>query len=258
MTFRFPSAFVSHGSPTLIRDDCPVRTFLQNYGEALGRPTAIVVVSAHWETDPIRVSHSAAPPTIHDFYGFPPELYELTYPAPGDPVLAGRIVDLLHRHGFAAETDDQRGLDHGAWVPLKLMYPRADVPVLQVSLPAGHSTDHALKLGRALMPLRDEGALILGSGNVTHNLSEFRGAALDSPPPGWVTAFADWVEDAVALDDRQGLVNYRNVAPAAVENHPSEEHYTPLLVALGAGGAGQAVHRSYTYAVLGMDAYAFD
>ena len=258
MTFRFPSVFVSHGSPTLVLDDCPARTFLRGYGAALGRPTAILVASAHWETSPVSVTMSSSPPTIHDFYGFPPALYDLSYPAPGDPALATRIAELLHRNGFAAKCDAERGLDHGAWVPLLLMYPQADIPVLQVSLPSGHGPEHHLQVGEALAPLREDGILIVGSGNVTHNLAGFRGAGLGSPAPDWVVAFADWVEGAVARDDRDRLVHYRNIAPSAVKNHPTEEHYTPLLVALGAGGPGQAVHRSYAYSVLGMDVYAFD
>ncbi len=258
MSTAFPSLFVSHGAPTLVLEDVPVRTFLAGLGPQLGRPEAVVVASAHWESPSVQVAASPVPETIHDFRGFPQRLYELSYPAPGAPALATEIAGLVRDAGLAASIDPERGLDHGAWVPLMLMYPQADVPVLQVSVSPDAGPQHHLRLGAALAPPRERGVLVMGSGSATHDLRSFRGQSVDSPAPGWVTGFNEWLHDAVERGDTAALADYRAAHPDAARNHPTEEHYLPLLVAAGAGGArGRRLHHSYTYGVLSMDAYAF-
>ncbi len=255
-----PSLFLSHGAPTLPLMESPARDFLARAGEMLPRPKAIVVVSAHWETAVPTVSSVALNETIHDFYGFPRPLYEMRYPAPGAPAVAARIADLLRADGIACDTDHRRGLDHGAWVPLLLMYPKADIPVLQLSIQTDLGPAHHLRLGRALAPLRDDGVLIIASGSFTHNLSEFRGRAPDDPAPDWVNQFADWFDAALAGQRTDDLLDYRRKAPFATRNHPSEEHLIPLYVALGAAGPHaevQRLHASATYGILRMDVYAF-
>lgn len=256
-----PALFVSHGAPTLILDDVPARAFLARAGGELGRPSAIVVVSAHYEAKGVRVDRSERPRTIHDFGGFPSALYEIQYPAPGDPELAGEIVGLLQAAGLDAATDDRWGLDHGAWVPLSLMYPEADIPVVAVSVDPEAGPDHHLALGAALASLRRRGVLVVGSGSFTHNLHEiprpFR--RIDTPAPAWVTEFAEWASAAIVEGRVADLLDYRRLAPHGARNHPTDEHFLPLFAAMGAGGAtaGRRLHDSATFAVLRMDAYAF-
>lgn len=255
-----PSLFLSHGSPTLALTDTPARAFLTQISSAFARPTAILVVSAHWETAQPMVNAVDSNETIHDFYGFPRPLYDLRYPAPGNPALAARIADRLKAAGFASGIDRQRGLDHGAWVPLLLMYPQADIPVLQLSVQPHLGPEHHLRVGRALAPLRQEDVLIIGSGSFTHDLSELRGHGANDPAPDWVNGFADWFHDALTAHRVDDLINYRHLAPFAAKNHPTEEHLLPLYVALGAVGDGaraERLHASATYSVLRMDIYAF-
>lgn len=255
-----PSLFLSHGAPTLPLTDTPARAFLSQLGHELPRPKAILVASAHWETERPAVNAVAWNETIHDFYGFPRALYELRYPAPGAPDLARDIAARLQAAGLPCDIDTQRGLDHGAWVPLSLIYPAADIPVLQLSVQTHLGPVHHLRLGRALTPLRDDGVLIVGSGSFTHDLSEFRGHGPNDPAPDWVNGFADWFDTALTEEPFADLVNYRRLAPFAAKNHPSEEHLLPLYVALGAGGEqphAQRLHASATYSVIRMDVYAF-
>jgi len=257
---RMPSLFVSHGAPTLIIEDGPAHRFLAGYGATLGKPTAILVASAHWESAGLSISTATRPETIHDFYGFPKALYDITYPAPGSPAVAGRAARRLRDAGLAAAEDPGRGLDHGAWVPLRLMYPAADIPVAQVSIQTGLGPAHQLAVGRALAPLRDEGVLIVGSGSTTHNLAEFRGQASDTAPADWVTEFGEWTHAALSQGRIDDLLAYRTMAPHGVRNHPTEEHFLPLFTALGAGGPqarAERVHASTTFGILVMDAYAF-
>lgn len=230
---------------------------LHRLGRALPELTAIVVVSPHWQTEGVRVGATDAPATIHDFGGFPAPLYQLQYTPSGAPTLAADIVNLLADAGFFARLDSQRGLDHGTWVPLRYFKPEADVPVLQVSMPRDLDAAGALRLGQALAPLRDRGVLIIGSGSLTHNLYEFRGHIND---PEYAQAFADWVADAVAKHDEASLVGYRERAPFAKRAHPTEEHFLPLLVALGASDAEEShslVRGGMTYGVLSMDSFGF-
>ena len=229
-----PALFVSHGAPTLILDDVPARAFLARVGGELGRPSAIVVVSAHYEATGVRVDRSARPRTIHDFRGFPPALYEMQYPAPGDPALADEIVGLVRAAGLDAEADEGWGLDHGAWVPLMLMYPDADVPVVAVSVDPDAGPEHHHRLGAALAPLRERGALILCSGSFTHNLFEiprpFR--QIDTPSPDWVREFADWASTAIVEGRAAGLSPDR----AARRPQPSDRGALPAAVRGHGGG----------------------
>ncbi|WP_291686897.1 class III extradiol ring-cleavage dioxygenase [Bradyrhizobium sp.] len=255
-----PSLFLSHGAPTLPLTDTPARAFLSGFGATIARPTAILVISAHWETSVPTIGAVDRNDTIHDFGGFPQALYELRYPAPGTPAVAARASDLLRADGIACRVDRSRGLDHGAWVPLLLMYPQADIPVLQLSVQPHLGPRHHLLMGRALAPLRQQGVLIIGSGSLTHDLSEFRGHGPNDPAPAWVNAFADWFHSALASGRNEDLLDYRRQAPFAVKNHPSEEHLLPLYTALGAAGENaraERLHASSTYGILRMDVYAF-
>ena len=255
-----PSLFLSHGAPALPLTDTPARTFLQQVGNTLERPKAILVISAHWETAVPTVNAVDSNETIHDFGGFPRALYDLRYPAPGSPSFAARVADQLRAGGFDCNIDRRRGLDHGAWVPLLLMVPQADIPVLQLSVQPHLGPEHHLRVGRALAPLRDEGVLIIGSGSFTHDLSEFRGHNPNDAAPDWVNSFADWFDAALTQGQIGELIDYRRQAPFATKNHPTEEHLLPLYAALGAAGENaraERLHASSTYSVLRMDVYAF-
>jgi 4,5-DOPA dioxygenase extradiol len=255
-----PSLFLSHGAPTLPLTDTPARAFLSQLGHTFERPKAILVISAHWETETPAVNAVALNETIHDFGGFPRALYELKYPAPGAPALAAEIAKTLREAGFPCTIDTKRGLDHGAWVPLLLMYPQADIPVLQLSVQPHLGPLHHLRVGRALASLRQQGVLIIGSGSFTHDLSEFRGHGPNDAAPDWVNSFADWFHAALTKNETDALIDYRRQAPFAAKNHPSEEHLLPLYAALGAAGEdarAERLHASATYSVLRMDVYAF-
>lgn len=256
-----PTIFLSHGSPMLALQDSPARRFLQGLGKSLGRPEAIVVVSAHWETrGGPAVSLAPQPETIHDFGSFPRALFEMQYPAPGAPAAAARTAALLQNAGIPAGSSADRGLDHGAWVPLSLMYPGADIPVTQLSVVRGASPVDHERMGLALAALRHEGVLVVGSGSLTHNLYEFRGQGIDAPVPQWVSEFEAWTKARLEASDRAALLDYRSQAPFAAENHPTDEHLLPLFVAMGAAGPdarATQLHASYEHGVLAMDAYAF-
>lgn len=263
MATRMPTLFISHGSPMLAVVDSAARRFLAQLGPKLPPPSAVVVVSAHYDTPTTEVTAGDRPETIHDFGGFPDELYRLRYPAPGSPALAREIVGQLEAAGVHARLAPQRGLDHGAWIPLSLMLPRADVPVLQVSLNSRRSPEEHFTLGRALRSLRDAGTWVLGSGGATHNLALYahaRGRDDDSTPPEWVEAFNEWTAGAVAARRYDDLFSYAERAPFAAQNHPTAEHYLPLFVTLGAAHddePGVRIHSSYDRGLLSLDAYAF-
>jgi 4,5-DOPA dioxygenase extradiol len=232
-------------------------------GAELARPDAILVVSAHFDMPVLTVTGSAQPPTIHDFGGFPDILYRQQYPAPGAPALAQEIATLLAGAGHDVQVDPDRGLDHGAWVPLMLLYPGADIPVVQLSIDSRESAAWHVALGNALAPLRDSGVLIVGSGSMTHNLRAFftEQPAIDAQPPEWVTGFADWIDARLMEGDAAAVTDLMARAPFAARNHPTPDHILPLHVAMGAGGVplhARRLHRSTTYGVLAMDAYAFD
>ncbi|MCA0246232.1 MAG: dioxygenase [Proteobacteria bacterium] len=250
-----PTIFVSHGAPTLILEDVPARAFLASLSQQVPRPQAIVAVSAHWDTDVPAVSLARKPDTIHDFYGFPEELYRLRYNAPGAPALAEKVAKLT-----GAAHDHHRGLDHGAWVPVMLGWPEADIPIFQLSVQPDQTPAYHIALGRKLAPLREEGVLIMGSGSAIHNLRALVRGGDSSEPEPWAQAFDDWLSDTVEKGDEAELADYRARAPYAREAHPTDEHFLPLHVAFGAAGEGargRALHRSFTLGNLSMASYAF-
>ena len=258
---RLPSLFVSHGAPTFALEPGLAGPRLTGLGRQLPRPEAVLVVSPHWMTPSPRVGTSKHPETIHDFGGFDPALYRIQYPVRGHEALSRRTVDLLTEAGWPAQADAQRGLDHGAWVPLRHLYPDADVPVFQVSLPSRLDAGRAWALGQALGPLAGEGVLIVGSGSLTHNLYEFRGT--HGPDEPYVQAFSAWVREAVEQGDGARLRRTLDDAPDARRAHPTAEHFWPLLVAAGAADAGDGlppaavIEGGIAYGMLAMDSYAF-
>lgn len=254
-----PTLFLSHGAPTLVFDDIPARSFIAQLGGDIPRPDAILIVSAHWETEIATVNMVDRNETIHDFYGFPRPLFDLTYPAPGAPTLGEHIVDLLGAAGIPCRQDHQRGLDHGAWVPLMLMYPNHDIPVLQLSVQPRLGPGHHLQVGRALAALREENILVIGSGSFTHNLGEVDWSGT-APEAAWVTEFCTWFDQRLIEGRTCDLLAYRQLAPHAVRSHPTDEHLLPLFVALGAAGGkpeASRIHQSLSHGSLRMDAYAF-
>lgn len=232
-TGRLPAIFLSHGAPPLVDD--PLWTQLRSWAEALPRPERILIVSAHWESAPLMLGATETVPLFHDFAGFAPRYYETTYPAPGAPDLAARIEAMMPDTEPVAR-ESRRGLDHGAYVPLTVMYPEADIPVLQMSLPTD-DPDRLLELGRRLQPLRDEGVLIIGSGFTTHGLPFLqRQHWMDTraTPPGWSTEFDAWTHEALGRGAVDELAAFRSRAPGMPYAHPTVEHLTPMFVTLGA------------------------
>ncbi|MGH7070680.1 MAG: DODA-type extradiol aromatic ring-opening family dioxygenase [Acetobacteraceae bacterium] len=257
-----PALFVSHGSPMTAIEDTLAHRFLAGLGAELPRPRAILASSAHWETAQPMLNAVARNETIHDFYGFPPALFAISYNPPGAPDLAREITESLRAAGFTATLDDKRGLDHGAWVPLLLAWPQADIPALQLSVQTELGPRHHLALGRALASLRARDILILGSGSFTHDLRRFgRGRpGIDAPETSDVTEFSDWMDSHIRAHDIAALADYRRLAPHARDEHPTEEHLLPLFVALGAAGehaSATRLHNSVEFGFLRMDTYAF-
>jgi len=259
MSNRVPAIFVSHGAPTLVIESADAtHRFLKGLGSQFAKPKSVLVVSAHWEQDTASVSGAVKPETIHDFRGFPEKLYEMRYPASGAPDLAVRVSELLTGAGIPARIDSGRGLDHGAWVPMSLMYPDADVPVAQLSVQTALGGQHHLAVGKALRPLRDDGVLILGSGGLTHNLGELDWSGSTTTMPAWASEFQQWIFDAIDHNRKDDVADYRLRAPHAARNHPTEEHFLPLLIALGAGDKGDRIHTDVCFGTLVMDAYRFE
>jgi 4,5-DOPA dioxygenase extradiol len=256
---QLPTIFISHGAPDLLLQSGAAPDFLKQLGRTIPKPQAILVISAHWNTRQPTVSMATNPPTIHDFSGFPAELYQMNYPAPGAIDLAQRVVELLTETGMGCEVSLDRGLDHGAWTPLMLAYPEANIPVTQLSIQPNLSTSHHFRLGQALAPLRHEGVLILASGSATHNLRAIDPDYNAAPQPQ-ATKFVEWLTNSIVAGKIEALLEYRQLAPDATHNHPSEEHLLPLFVAIGAAGTnakGTQLHSSFTYGALSMAAYAF-
>ncbi|CAB3762733.1 DODA-type extradiol aromatic ring-opening family dioxygenase [Paraburkholderia solisilvae] len=232
---RLPSLFLSHGAPTLPIDPSLPSAEFASLSARLPRPKAILMLSAHWMTAQPVASTADKPDTIHDFYGFPRQLYEIRYPAPGAPDVARRAADLLGAAGIASSSEPH-GLDHGAWVPMLLMFPDADVPVAQLSIQPRMDPAHHFRVGRALRALRDDGVMVIGSGQITHNLREADFSARPEDADPRVTEFTDWFEARLAARDLDALFDYRRVAPHAVSMHPTDEHLLPVFAALGAAG----------------------
>lgn len=248
-----PTLFLSHGAPTLAIQKTAASDFLTSLAAQLPKPKAILVVSAHWEEG--QPTLGLGTDTIHDFYGFPQALYRMTYPASPARDVAERAMVLLRTADIPVGLDPERGRDHGVWIPLKLAWPNADVPVVQLSLIRGGDPAVHFAIGRALKPLRDEGVLIIGSGSATHNLR-----ARPTPAPAeWATAFAQWLDRTLASGDDAQLQDWRRSAPYAEINHPSAEHFDPVFVARGAaeGEPARKLHESWEFGSLSMSAYAF-
>lgn len=255
--------FISHGSPTLsIDDSLPARHFLKSFTQKVSlsqRPTSILVISAHWETDTPAVNViSGANDTIYDFYGFPKPMYQIKYPAPGAPKLARRVQELLQGSGFGKVYEDKkRGLDHGAWVPLMLMYPEADIPVCQLSIQTHKDTYHHYNMGKALAPLKEEGVLIIGSGSATHNFSDMRETKAVAP---WAKDFDTWLKDALLAGRYEDVNNYLEKTPYGKRAHPHPDHFYPLHVAMGASGESskaELLHESWSLHALSYSSYKF-
>jgi len=252
-----PVLYVSHGAPLFALDPGVSGAALQSFAQSLeARPKAVVIMSPHWMPRSPAVMTGAQPATLHDFGGFPDALYQLQYPAPGAPVLAAQVIELLAQAGISAQGDAERPLDHGAWVPLMHMFADAQVPVLQVALPQRAGPREVYAIGAALQSLREQGVLLVGSGGMTHNLGEFAGPGVPTAP--YVLEFSRWVEARIVQGNMQALWDYRERAPHAQRAHPSEDHFMPLFFALGAGGVGTQAHyvsREVLYGMLAMDSF---
>jgi 4,5-DOPA dioxygenase extradiol len=256
-TLRSPRAlFISHGAPTLALDKIPAHEFLIELGQRLPKPRAVVVVSPHWGAPIFAIKQDERYRAWHDFGGFPDELYQIQYAPPGNAALAARIAAHLQKAQIATRLVGDARLDHGVWVPLMLMYPNADVPVINVAC-LGRDPQVHYELGRVLNEAVDGDVLIIGSGSAVHNLHEL--AAPGTAAASWATRFDDWLNERIEAGDHQALLNYRAQGPDAARAHPTEEHLMPLYVALGAGGGkGQALHRSFSYGNLSMACYGFE
>jgi len=253
-----PTFFVSHGSPMLALDPGATGVFWEELGKSLPRPDAVLCVSAHWMTNVPALSRAERPETIHDFYGFPEPLYRLSYHPPGAPALADRAAELLQRAEMSPAIDPARGLDHGAWCPLRSIYPKANVPVTQLAIQPRRDEAWHFKLGEALAPLRQENILILASGGAVHNLRDL--ARDGGGTPDWAKRFDDWLAIAVEAGDTQALLDWER-APEARRAHPSEDHFLPIFVAMGAAGRaarGRRIHEGFSLGSLSLAAFRFD
>jgi 4,5-DOPA dioxygenase extradiol len=230
-----PVLFMAHGAPMLL-DDAGWVAELGAWARALPRPRAILMISAHWEQRPVAIGATTRVPLIYDFYGFPERFYQLSYASPGAPELAARVRELLGASGIAFVDQPERGQDHGSYIPLLCMYPQADVPVLQISLPTMDPRT-LYELGRALAPLSAEGILVIGSGFLTHNM---RSLGLRSTP-SWATEFDAWCADVLARRDIAALLEYRTRAPGVHDALPTHEHFVPVIVAAGAAEAASSL-----------------
>jgi 4,5-DOPA dioxygenase extradiol len=257
-SMKTPVLFISHGAPTFALEPSRLGPLLNRLGQSFTRLRAILVVSPHWQTHGVSVMATAQPKTMHDFGGFPAALNQLHYRAPGAPELAEVVAELLNTAGWPVSVNSSRGLDHGAWVPLMHLLPKADVPVFQVSMPHDLETRSAFQLGRTLAPLREQGVLVVASGSMTHNLYEFRQFA-DSPEP-YAGEFTHWVRQTVQDHDVEKMLDYRHLAPHAVRAHPTDEHFLPLLVAMGTVGLNEplaVLDGGIDHGVLSMESYAW-
>ena len=253
-----PSLFISHGAPLLALQPEATGPALRQLADSLPRPELILIVSAHWQSQVLQISSAEQPDTWHDFYGFPQALYKLRYPAPGAPEQASAIAEQLNSAGFPTQLNAQQPRDHGAWVPMLLMYPQADIPVLQLSLPYSATPEWLIGLGQILKDLRSKGVLLIGSGSLTHNLAELDWQAGNDKAADWAVSFCQWLLARIENNDSEALNDYRRLAPHAVRNHPTDEHLLPLFFAYGAGGTMHPVHQGFSYGDLAMDILRFD
>lgn len=246
-----PTIFVSHGAPSLVLEDGPTQEFFRHLGATMERPRAIVCVTAHWDTPQLTVGLAAAPAMIYDFHGFPQALYELKYPAPGDPALAASIAQTLGATG-----DPKRGFDHGVWSPLMLLFPDANIPVIPISVQPRISARDHFAVGQALRPFREQGVLIIGSGSATHNLAELG----RRPLPPHAQEFENWLCESIIEGRTEELLEWNTRSPHPYQNHPTPEHFLPLFAPLGAASKpeGRILHRGFEFGSLSMDAFGWD
>lgn len=256
-----PAIFVPHGAPTFALRPGAAGAALTSMAKSLPLPRAIIIVSAHWDTNVPTVGFAERPETIYDFWGFPDALYQMRYPATGCREASEEVVAAIKAAGLPVAQDASRGLDHGAWIPLRLMFPDAEVPVIPLSIQSRGGTQQAYKLGQALAPLAAKGFLVIASGNLTHNLRDYQMAAMtNGQTPAYVRQFTDWLAEHLAAHDIPALLDYRRQAPGGAQAHPSDEHLLPLYVALGAGGENaqsKRFHAGIDDYVIAMDAYSF-
>ena len=266
MTETMPTLFISHGGPNIITDPSEARDYLEHLSQHVGKPKAIVNASAHFEVgDVAAVVADPAPGMIYDFGGFAPELYQMVYPAPGEPELAERVATMLAEAGIRAGLVEKRGYDHGTWTAMKLAFPDADIPIVQVSIDPNRDAAYHYALGRALAPLREEGILVIGSGHITHNLRAVFGAMRGgmAPDPAMteaVSAFTEWFASTFEKGDRDAILHWHDKAPHADENHPTDEHLMPLFFAYGAAGddaKAERAHASRQYGFFAFDSWKF-
>jgi 4,5-DOPA dioxygenase extradiol len=266
LIMQAPSLFLSHGGPNIVTDPSEARDYLTHLPEITGKPKAIVLVSAHFETDGAVVVTDPAPDMIYDFGGFSEELYRMVYPAPGDPDLAMRVAHMIHDAGLDVRVAPKRGYDHGAWTSMLLAFPQADIPIVQVSIDPNRDAAYHHALGLALSPLRSEWILLVGSGHITHNLRAVFGAmrgGMKSDPEmtSKVEAFTGWFAEKFAENDREAILDWRNRAPFVADNHPTDEHLMPLFFAYGAGGqnaTAKRVHASRQFGFFAFDSWMFN
>ncbi len=253
--------FLPHGAPTFALDCGAAGAAISKVAREFKTPRAVLCISPHWETRIPTVGTAVQLETIYDFYGFDDRLYKIKYPATGCPELAGEVRKSFKIKGLECLEDPTRGLDHGAWIPLRQLYPDANVPVVPISLPERARPEQAYKIGEALAEFADQGILILASGNLTHNLGDYgQIKMLGGKTPTYVQAFADWLNEMLCKGDVDSLINYRSISKEAIRAHPSEEHLMPLFVAMGAAGKGakaKAFYRGISDYVLAMDGYVF-
>lgn len=256
----FPALFVSHGAPTAALDDDAYTAALGKWAQKRPRPRAVVVLSAHAEAHgPVRVNAARQPGLIYDFFGFPPALYDLRYPAPGAPDLAHEIASFFADAGLEPVLDARRGWDHGVWVPMRLLYPEADVPTVELSLPVPRTPELLLRIGEVLAPLRDRGVLLLGSGGVVHNLHRLRSDGVAEVPEPWAASFGTWVDERLAAIDVPALRDFAAQAPHAELAVPTSEHFDPLFFVLGARNERDRVEDVYSgfrYGTLSLRSFA--
>lgn len=261
MTPTQPALFVPHGAPTFALRPGAAGAALTAKAKSLVTPRAIIIVSAHWDTAVPTVGFADRPDTVHDFWGFPPELYEIRYPATGCREAAEEVVAAINASGLPVKRDENHGLDHGAWVPLRLMFPDAEVPVIPLSIQSAGGPEQAYRLGQALAPLAERGFLVIASGNVTHNLRDYQRAyQTGGQTPAYVREFSNWLAGRLAEHDVPALLDYRRQSPGGMQAHPSDEHLLPLYVAFGAGGEHPQIDRFHAGIddyVIAMDAYSF-
>ncbi|WCN37464.1 DODA-type extradiol aromatic ring-opening family dioxygenase [Aneurinibacillus uraniidurans] len=254
-----PAFFLAHGAPSLVIEENSYTEFLSKLVAELPRPKAIVVFTAHWESDVQLISSAQTHRTLYDFSGFPAEMYEMTYPAPGDPELAGSITKLLANEGIPSRQDDTRPLDHGVWALLKLMYPNADIPVVAMSVNPFLPPAEQYRIGQALAPLRDEDVLIIGSGGTVHNLRRLQWGG--GQPEPWAMEFDQWVNEKLVTWNTEDMFRYDELAPHVREAVPRNEHFIPLLPIMGAGDRTRQaalLHQVYQYGSLSLSAWKFE